>query len=120
MAPLGLPVVPLVYCSAAVSPIFGRGWVWRSLRDPTNDDHSSAPFGRESTVRAFRATRALPMGSRRATLLPKGMASVRSTAITERSPMSAGKSLTILWTLSQTTATVAPWSSNWCRSSRSV
>ena len=96
MAPFGVPVVPLVYWSAAVSVTFGRGWLARSLREPTMPAQVKASLPSGPYVRASRDSRALLSGSLSRSRLVRGIASVRLTAITVRRPRSAGKSVTVL------------------------
>ncbi len=118
IAPLGCPVVPEVYWMAARSVASGRGKSCFSGLDSSSFCHGIVFF--TGAVNALRDFLAAGMGSRRASRLARGMARVRSTETIVLTARSAGNAWTLATTLSQTTATVAPWSSNWCRSSRSV
>ncbi len=112
IAPFGVPVVPLVYCSTAMSPRAGAGCAFGSLRAATTSRQRTAPAGTRPAVSAALASRAFLTGKRRAIRLAGGMAAVRSTAMTVRTPMSGGNASTVAASLSQTTAIVAPWSAN--------
>lgn len=71
-------------------------------------------------VSLARDARALGMGSRSSNRCEAGIASVRSTLTMCSTRRSEGKSAIVSTVLSQTIATFAPWSSNWCRSSLAV
>nr|WP_208104036.1 hypothetical protein [Modestobacter roseus] len=117
-APFGVPVVPPVYCSSATSVCAGPGCAGSSAgASATRCSQPSAPGA--GPVMADRVARAFGTGSRSASRFGHGSARVRSTATTVRRP---GRSspCTSGATLSQTTATVAPWSANWVRSSSAV
>jgi hypothetical protein len=117
-APFGVPVVPEVYWMSAVSSVVGRGWRRGSRRVDTRSSHLVVP--RTFVVSFARDSRAFATGSDSARRVVRGMARVRSTDTMASSATSTGKSCSVATDLSQTTATRAPWSSNWWRSSRGV
>ncbi len=108
MAPFGLPVVPLVYCSTAVSPIAGPGWPAGNAFAPTTSRQSIAPGLNRPVVRADRASRAFFSGSRSSSRFFKGIPALMSTEITVVTPISPGKARIESTTLSQAIAIVAP------------
>jgi len=118
VAPLGRPVVPLVYWMTATSAAPGR-----TMCPSTGEfsrSFSQVTVPRTGVVSAEREARARPIGSRSSVRVVKGMALVTSTDTTVSTATSSGSACTVATTLFQTMANFAPWSSNWWRSSRGV
>ncbi len=105
-APLGVPVVPLVYWMIARSSVCGWGKDAGSAGARRSVSHPVAPLTR--SVRAARDSRALAIGSVSATRRGKGMARVRSTVMRFVTARSAGNSCTVRTTLLHTIAVFAP------------
>ena len=106
IAPLGVPVVPLVYWMIARSSVAGRGCDAGSgsWRRSWAQGSASVVF----SVRAARASRAFATGRRRATRMRSGIARVTSTDTRVSTRRSAGKSCTVFTTLLHTMACFAP------------
>ncbi len=117
-APFGVPVVPEVYWMSATSSVLGRACRFDSFRFDARSSHFVVP--RTEVVSFARDSRAFATGSDRASRVVRGIARVRSTDTIASTATSAGKSCSVATDLSQAMATFAPWSSNWCRSSRGV
>src|SRR5690606_27533312 len=77
VAPLGWPVVPLVYWMTATSSACGRGISAAMASAPVSVSHFTVPL--TEVVRLLRASRALAIGKRSMARVIVGMARVTST-----------------------------------------
>ena len=118
VAPLGLPVVPLVYWIRATSDASGPMMCASTGSDATSSSHGMVP--RTFVVSAARDSRAFATGSRSMNRVRNGIARVTSTEMIDCTATSAGNAWIVSTTLSHAITTRAPWSSNWWRSSRGV
>ena len=118
VAPLGLPVVPLVYWMSATSSAVGAMMCSETGADATRSCQRTV--SRTLVVSASRDSRAFAIGRRSITRVANGIALVTSTEIRCATATSAGNAWMVSTTLSQAMTTRAPWSSNWWRSSRGV
>ena len=119
IAPFGTPVVPPVYCSSATSVLLGLGHVASSgWARATSPSHGRLPGA--GAVIAARVARAVATGRRSISCLKRGSAVVRSTATTVSTPVWPATCCTTAADLSQTIATLAPWSASCTCSSSAV
>jgi hypothetical protein len=119
MAPFGVPVVPPVYCSSAVSSGAGRGWSAASGSAAATSASQERVPGAGAVI-ADRAARTLGSGRRSAQRLSRGSARLRSTAITVCTSVPPATCCTVGAALSQAITNRAPWSASWVRSSGGV
>ncbi len=108
MAPFGRPVVPLVYCRAAMSSRAGRGCPASSRAPRSSAAHATTPAGSPPEVSAARELRAFAIGSRSIARVPRGISRVMSTPTMVVMPSSSAKPRTVSAVLSHTMATRAP------------
>ncbi len=117
-APFGAPVVPLVYWITARSVAAGRGW--STGRGAAAEIRSQVIVPVTFAAIAARAARAFGTGRRRRRRVRRGMARVTSTDTMRSGRTSSGSAWIVATDLSHAITVRAPWSSNWCCSSRGV
>ncbi len=118
VAAFGCPVVPEVYWSSAVSSVAGRGTSSRIGSDLVSRVQVVVPFA--PFVSAAREARTDGIGRTSPARMIGGSAVVTSTETMWSGRTSGSNSRRVGTTWSQAMTTFAPWSSNWCRSSRGV
>ena len=111
VAPLGLPVVPLVYWMSATSSAVGAMMCGSIAADAASSCQGSVP--RTFVVSAARDSRALATGNRSMARIVNGIARVTSTEMTCGTATSDGNAWMVSTTLFHAMTTLAPWSSNW-------
>ena len=121
IAPLGVPVVPPVYCRSATSDADGAGCAGSSGCGLGDEPVPHREGRRHRAAHGLRGRGGRSgRGRRSASRLPRGRSAERSTATTALSAVRGSDSSTRGTAFSQTSATTAPESASWCASSPAV